>query len=78
MGFDLGCPYGVVTSGLDDLLVCAPDIAVFPECPGPTLEVDGLVMYGVGDCYGGFVVDSSVDRIRCQSSKESSCDFRSS
>ena len=77
MRFDIGRAYGVVAPGLDNLLVGTPTDAVFPECPGPAVEVDGLVMYGVGDCYRGFVVDSSVDRIGCKSSKESSCDFRS-
>ena len=43
--------------GLDNLLVGTPYVAVFPECPGPAVEVGGLVVDGVSDCDGGFVAN---------------------
>ena len=78
MSFDLGCAYGVVAPGLDDVLVGTLYVAVFPECPGPAVEVDGLVMYGGSGCDGGFVVNSGVDRAWRQSSKKGSGNLRPS
>ena len=67
-----------VSSVLDDVLVSSPDVAVFPECPWPSVEVDGLVVNGICSGDGGLVVNCNVDWEGSEGTKKGPCDFRSS
>ena len=67
-----------MSSVLDDVLVGSPDVAVFPKSPWPSVEVDGLVVYGICSGDGGLVVNCHVDWEGSEGTKEGPCDFRSS
>ena len=67
-----------MSSVLDYVLVCCPDVAVFPKRPWPSVKVDGLVVYGVGRGDGGLVIYGYVGGKWCESSDKGSCDLCSS
>ena len=63
---------------LVNVLVGSPDVSIFSERPWPSVEVDGLVVYGVSRGDSGLVVNGYVGGEWCESSEKGSCDLISS